>query len=80
MALQPCKEEELVKQALAKLCEARDLLAQAQAPKTLERVRLAISSCKGAVRNAELKPYRLARQAAASADRSARQGAGHARH
>lgn len=39
--------------ALEHLIKARDLLAAADCPKTLERVRLAISSCKGARRNAE---------------------------
>jgi len=49
--------------ALAHLMIARDLLKQAGAVKTLARVRLAISSCKGAVRHASLEPIRKERQA-----------------
>lgn len=41
-----------VKSALEHLLQARWLLRYADAPKTLERTLLAISSCKGALRHA----------------------------
>jgi hypothetical protein len=44
--------------ALALLMQAREELVDANAPKTLERVRLAISSAKGAVRNAHARVTR----------------------
>lgn len=47
--------------ALAMLIEARKLLAEAGTPRTLERVRAAISSAKGAVRNARGREIRSAR-------------------
>lgn len=47
--------------ALAMLVEACKLLAEAGTPKTLERVRAAISSAKGAVRNARGRELRDAR-------------------
>jgi hypothetical protein len=44
--------------ALQLLVQARNELANACAPKTLDRVRLAVSSCKGAVRNAHARVVR----------------------
>jgi len=41
---------------------ARDAFAAARAPRTLERVRLALSSALGAVRHASLAPYREERR------------------
>jgi hypothetical protein len=49
-----------VRDALDLLKGARDKLKRAGAVKTVERVRLAISSAKGARRHAENLPYRLA--------------------
>ena len=46
-----------VERALALLCQARDLLRRAQAPRTLARTRLAISSAKGALRNQWHRAY-----------------------
>ncbi len=51
----------LARQALRRLREARDLLKLIGAHKALARTRLAISSCEGAVRHADLKPYRQER-------------------
>lgn len=50
--------EQCVVEALDHLRKARDLLSNAKAPKTLARVNAAISSAKGAVRNAG---YRVTR-------------------
>lgn len=50
--------QEKVERALALLCEARELLKQADHQQTLKRVRHAISSCKGAVR---IAGYRVTR-------------------
>lgn len=50
--------EQCVTEGLAHLMKARDLFANALAPKTLARVNAAISSAKGAVRNAG---YRVTR-------------------
>jgi hypothetical protein len=50
--------EAAVKDALQALCTARDHLAYAGADKTLQRTRLAISSCKGALRNARARAFR----------------------
>jgi hypothetical protein len=46
------------RRALWHLARAREALAMAGAPRSLERVRLAISSTKGAIRNAHNKPLR----------------------
>lgn len=54
----------LVSAAVDYLVIARELLKAAKAVKAVERVRLAISSAKGAKRHAELAPFRQARQAA----------------
>lgn len=48
----------LIEGAMRNLQLARDALARAQAPKTLARVRLAISSAKGAARNADMRTVR----------------------
>jgi hypothetical protein len=53
------RAKEATERALEHLQKARDELAYACAPKTLERVRAAISSAKGAVRNAD---YRISRE------------------
>jgi RNase P protein component len=50
--------EQAAERALAFLLQAREELVDAHAPKTLERVRLAISSAKGAVRNAHARVTR----------------------
>ena len=50
-----------VKRALALLREARALLADAQAPRTLARVRLAITSAGGALRHASRADIEAAR-------------------
>ena len=52
-----------IRQAIDHLRSARDLLKSAGAPKTVHRVRLAISSAGGALRHAELAPIREERQA-----------------
>ena len=54
--------EALVDDAIRHLAIARELLKRAGAVKSLERVRLAISSAKGARRHAHLEPFRLERQ------------------
>lgn len=54
-------EEALVVEAIGHLKAARDLLRKAGAVKTVERVRLALSSAEGALRNAYMKPRRAAR-------------------
>lgn len=51
-------DEDRCKAAAWHLRKARDLLAQASARRSLLRVRLALSSTKGAIRNASLKPFR----------------------
>ncbi len=51
-----------VKAAINHLRIARELLKEAGAPKTTRRVRLALTSAGGALRHAELAPYREARQ------------------
>ncbi len=48
--------------ALTHLRQARELLKKAEAPKATGKVRLAISSTEGALRHAELAPYRATRQ------------------
>lgn len=53
---------EKIDRAYNLLREARDLLAEAQAPKTLQRVRLSLTSCQGARRHAANDPYRAERQ------------------
>jgi hypothetical protein len=50
--------EQAARRALALLQEARDELKKAQAPLTLARVQSAISSAKGAVRNAGYRVHR----------------------
>ena len=47
-----------LKRAMDRLEDARDLCRSAGAPKTLSRVRLAISSLDGAIRNAECRVAR----------------------
>ncbi|MBG6083048.1 hypothetical protein [Rubrivivax gelatinosus] len=54
----PANAEELVELAIAKLREARDLLAAADAPRSLERVRAALKSAEGAGRNAGYRRVR----------------------
>jgi hypothetical protein len=54
-------EKEKADAALAHLTAARDLLTEIRAVKTLARVRLAISSAKGAARHAAHAPYRAER-------------------
>jgi len=44
------------------LRQARDQVARVGCPRTLARVRLAITSIKGAIRNAESLPYREMRK------------------
>lgn len=51
------------REGLRLLREARNCFARAGAPRTMARVRLAITSAGGAVRHASLEPYRLARRA-----------------
>lgn len=51
-----------VKRALVLLREARDLLADAQAPRTLARVRLAITSAGGALRHSSRADIEAARR------------------
>ena len=51
-------DRERVLSALRRLTDARDLLKDAACPKTLARVRAAISSCKGAVRNVGYREVR----------------------
>lgn len=53
-------DEELAEQALRRLLQARDLLKLIGAKRTLARTRLAISSCRGAVRNAGYRKTRKA--------------------
>lgn len=48
---------ERVKRARDLLREARKLLKEANCPKTVERVRLALSSIEGAVRNVESRRF-----------------------
>jgi len=48
--------------AISHLKVARDLLKRAEAPKATDRVRLALSSAKGALRHAYHEPYRKERQ------------------
>jgi len=48
--------------AVLHLRAARDLLRCANAPKSLQRVRLALSSAEGAVRNASCRVSKAARQ------------------
>lgn len=55
---------DLTRQALGYLRKARQCLKLAGAPHALERVKLAISSTEGAVRHADLEPYREKRQGA----------------
>jgi hypothetical protein len=50
--------EQAAERALAFLLQAREELVDAHAPKTLERVRLAISSARGAIRNAHARVTR----------------------
>ncbi len=52
-----------VERAVEHLRAARDLLREAKAPKALQRVRSALSSAEGAVRNAGYRVSRAARQA-----------------
>ncbi|ABM97097.1 hypothetical protein [Methylibium petroleiphilum] len=54
-------ERDMVSLAIAKLREARDLLAAANAPRATERVRLALSSAEGAERNAGYREVRSLR-------------------
>lgn len=58
----PPTEEELIEQARRKLIDARELLKQAGTPKSTERVRLALSSVKGALRNASYRKHRPERK------------------
>lgn len=58
MMYNPSDTELQISRAIGHLQEARDLLKEAKAAKTLARVRLALSSAKGALRNAQAKPYR----------------------
>ena len=51
-----------IRMAIAHLRIARDLLKEAGAPRTTERVRLALTSAGGALRHAELAPIREQRQ------------------
>lgn len=51
-------KEQKVLDAIEHLKKARDLLKEAKAPKTLARVRKAISSAKGAARNAHYRQFR----------------------
>jgi hypothetical protein len=51
-----------VKAGTELLKQARERFKRAGSVKTLERVRLAISSAKGAIRHAELAPYRRERR------------------
>lgn len=65
-------DRDRVQAALAHLVDARNLLREAGCPKTLERVRAAISSCKGAGRNVgyrEMRAYYAARETEERADR-----------
>lgn len=52
------QNERDIKEALDYLRHVLSLLKRAKAPKTVERVRLAISSAKGALRNAGYKAVR----------------------
>ena len=51
-----------IRQAIDHLRAARDLLKSAGAPRTVHRVRLALSSAGGALRHAELAPIREERR------------------
>lgn len=53
---------ERVKRARDLLREARKLLKEANCPKTVERVRLALSSIEGAVRNVESRRFNEGRR------------------
>lgn len=59
--LNAIRRQQYTEIALEILAAARDLLAIAGAPRTLKRVRAAISSAKGAVRNARGREMRAAR-------------------
>lgn len=61
LALHPHSRKDAVKLALGALTAARNYLAAADCPKTLARARQAISSAKGALRNAENRSTRAAR-------------------
>lgn len=54
----PVGDEKCSKAALRHLQQALELLKEASAPRTAARVRLAISSAKGAIRNAEARAFR----------------------
>jgi hypothetical protein len=62
--IQPADSRELtlVDVALAHLISARDLLAEAESPQALARVRLAISSARGARRHMERRVNTTARE------------------
>lgn len=47
-----------IERAYALLGQTRDLLKTAGAPRTLERVRLALTSCQGAIRHASTRVHR----------------------
>lgn len=61
----------LCREANDKLREARDLLVQAGARRAADKVRDAIASCGGAIRHADLEPFRKVRQVAERARRRA---------
>jgi hypothetical protein len=52
-----------IQAALCHLRLARDILATAHAPRSADYVRRALKSAEGALRHAELEPFRLERQA-----------------
>lgn len=55
---------ERLRLARAMLRDARDLIKEAGADRTLKRVRGTLTSIGGAIRHADLEPHRRARQAA----------------